>query len=174
MRRTVIHVSIVMSLLAIFIAQGNYVYAHQLFNSGGYRIAGYLIQIATQPEMPAIDTVAKILVRVADDDGNDMRDINVGLKLYKNDVLYYTHPITLLKDGHLEINYIFREPGVYIAEISIYEHDGNVITAKFNLGIVREFAYIFISMIILGVTMPACLVIGIVWYRRRIKTTSHY
>lgn len=166
------HLSIV-GLLAIFIAEGNYAYAHQLFNSGEYRIAGYLIQIATQPEMPAVDTVAKILVRVADNNGNDMRDVNIGLKLYKNDVLYYTYPITLLKDGHFEMNYMFRESGVYVVEVSVYEHDGSVVTAKFNLGIVREFAYIFISMIILGVTMPACIVIGIVWYRRRIKTTRY-
>jgi hypothetical protein len=119
-----------------------------------------------------VDTVAKILIRVADSNGNDMRDVNVGVKLYKNDVLYYTHPITLLKDGHLEIDYIFKEPGIYIVEVSLYEHDGNVVTANFNIGIVKEFAYIFVSMIILGVTMPAVIVAGIILYKRRIRAAS--
>ncbi len=166
--------SIILSILTIIVS--SYIllidtdaYAHQLFNSGEYRIAGYLIQVATQPEMPAIDSTATILVRVADSDGNDIKDVNVGLRLYKNDQLYYSHPITLLKDGHLEINYVFREPGVYVTEVSVYEHDGDVITAKFNLGIVKEFAYIFISMVILGVAMPAAIGIGIVMYRKKTK-----
>jgi hypothetical protein len=159
-------------LLVVILSLSNYSYAHQLFNSSEYRIAGYIIQIATQPEMPAVDTVAKILIRVADSNGNDMRDVNVGVKLYKNDVLYYTHPITLLKNGHLEIDYIFKEPGIYIVEVSLYEHDGNVVTANFNIGIVKEFAYIFGSMIILGVAMPAVIVAGIILYKRRIRAAS--
>ncbi len=157
----------ILTLLLVILSLSNYSYAHQLFNSSEYRIAGYLIQIATQPEMPSVDTVAKILIRVADSNGNDMSDVNVGVRLYKNDALYYTHPITLLKDGHLEIDYIFKEPGIYIIEVSLYEHDGNVVTANFNIGIVKEFAYIFISMIILGVTMPAVIVTGIILYKRR-------
>jgi hypothetical protein len=165
-------IAILTLLLVVILSLSNYSYAHQLFNSNEYRIAGYIIQIATQPEIPAVDTVAKILIRVADSNGNDMRDVNVGVKLYKNDVLYYTHPITLLKDGHLEIDYIFKEPGIYIVEVSLYEHDGNVVTANFNIGIVKEFAYIFGSMIILGVTMPAVIVAGIILYKRRIRAAS--
>jgi hypothetical protein len=167
--------SIILSILTIVVSSSilldmdAYVYAHQLFNSGEYRIAGYLIQVATQPEMPAIDSTATILIRVADSDGNDIKDVNVGLRLYKNDQLYYTHPITVLKDGHLEINYVFREPGVYVTEVSVYEHDGDVVTAKFNLGIVKEFAYIFISMVILGVAMPAAIGIGVMMYRKKMK-----
>ncbi len=174
-KRIVVSLLTVVNLLFLVISSlqfSNYAYAHQLFNSSEYRIAGYLIQISTQPEMPAVDTVAKILIRVADRDGNDMKDVNVGVKLYKNGVLYYTHPITVLNDGHLEIDYIFKEPGIYITEVDVYEHDGNVITANFNIGIAKEFAYIFESMVILGVTMPAALVAGIMLYKRRIRAAS--
>jgi hypothetical protein len=162
----------ILTLLLVILSLSNYSYAHQLFNSSEYRIAGYLIQIATQPEMPAVDNVAKILIRVADNNGSDMRDVNVGVKLYKNGVLYYTHPITLLKDGHLEIDYIFKEPGIYIIEVNVYEHDGNVVTANFNIGIVKELFYIFGSMIILGVAMPAAIVTGIMLYKRRIRAAN--
>ncbi|MCS6767248.1 MAG: hypothetical protein NZ888_03555 [Candidatus Nitrosocaldus sp.] len=143
--------------------------AHQLFNSGEYRIAGYLVQVATQPEIPAPGSIARILVRVADSDGNDLRDVTLGLSIFKNDTLVHAFSPMLARDGHLEINYIFEEPGVYVIVVDVYNSDGSIVTAKFNVGIVREFGYIFISMVVLGATMPAAVVAGIMIYKRRSK-----
>ncbi len=144
-------------------------YAHQLFNSGEYRIAGYLIQIATQPEIPAPNTIATILTRVADNNGNDLNDVTIGLRILKNDTLVYAFPPTIARDGHLTLNYVFTEPGVYVIEVDVYNTDGSTVSAKFNIGIVREFGYIFISMVVLGAIMPAVIVAGIVIYKRRRK-----
>ncbi|MEM0495749.1 MAG: hypothetical protein QXE95_06465 [Candidatus Nitrosocaldus sp.] len=160
----------IVSLLAISLTLTmlvHYAYAHQLFNAGEYRIAGYLIQVATQPEIPATDATAKILVRVADSNGNDLKDITIGVRLLKNDSLVHDFSPILARDGHLELNYIFHEPGVYVIEVNLYNADGNTVSAKFNVGIVREFGYIFISMVVLGAIMPAVLVAGIMIYKRR-------
>lgn len=157
-----------LSLLAVLtLLYSSSVYAHQLFNSGEYRIAGYLIQVATQPEIPAPESTAKILVRVADSNGNDLRDVTIGLSILKNDALVHRFPPLLARDGHLEIDYTFHEPGVYVIEVDLYNPDGDTVTAKFNVGIVREFGYIFISMVVLGAIMPAIIVAGIMIYRRR-------
>lgn len=144
-------------------------YAHQLFNSGEYRIAGYLIQVATQPEIPAPNTVTTILARVADNNGNDLSDVTIGLRILKNDTLVHAFPPITTKDGHLTLNYVFNEPGIYVIEVDVYNTDGSTLNVKFNVGIVREFGYIFISMVVLGAIMPAVIVAGIVIYKRRRK-----
>ncbi|MFN4337275.1 MAG: hypothetical protein ACK4FV_06840 [Candidatus Nitrosocaldus sp.] len=153
-------------LILLLLYYYNEAYAHQLFNSGEYRIAGYLIQVATQPEIPSTDTVAKILVRVADSNGRDLQDITVWVRLLKNDTLVHDFPPLFTRDGHLELNYIFHEPGVYVIEVNLPNLDKDI-SAKFNIGIVKEFGYIFISMIVLGAIMPAVLVAGIMIYKRR-------
>ncbi|MEM0479920.1 MAG: hypothetical protein QXR94_00755 [Candidatus Nitrosocaldus sp.] len=162
----------IVSLLAISLTLTmlvHYAYAHQLFNAGEYRIAGYLIQVATQPEIPAPNTIATILARVADTNGNDLRDVTVGLKILKNDTLVHAFPPMLARDGHLVLNYVFDEPGVYVIEVDVYNADGSTVNAKFNIGIVREFGYIFISMVVLGAIMPAVIVAGIIVYKRMKK-----
>lgn len=158
-------------ILLLTLSYYNEAYAHQLFNSGEYRIAGYLIQVATQPEIPSTDTVAKILVRVADSNGRDLTDITVWVRLMKNDTLVHDFSPLFTRDGHLELNYIFHEPGVYVIEVNLPTLDKDI-SAKFNIGIVREFSYIFISMIVLGAIMPAVLVAGIMIYKRRSRMVS--
>lgn len=142
--------------------------AHQLFNSEEQKIGGYKIKITTDPEIPGPGNPSRILLAITDYDSNDLIDVMVGLKLFKNDVLIHQVTPRVYNTGHIEVPFTFPESGIYIAEVEIPDGSGNVISSKFNLSIIQTFGYIFYSMIIIGACFPPTL-LGVIFFMKRRK-----
>ena len=63
---------------------------HQLFNSEERRIGGYIMQIGTDPEIPAVGKQIKILFRASDRDYNNLID---AFKILKESKIFTTHDL---------------------------------------------------------------------------------
>lgn len=172
LQKTCIHkecsILVLFTLAVLFVPESE---AHQLFNSDEERIAGYTIQIVTNPEIPGPGSPSKLLVGITDRDGKDVFDVRAGLKIFKDDVLLHELPPGIYKSGHIDMDYVFPESGLYIVEVTIIGPLGKEITAKFNIGILQTFGYIFYSLILFAIIFPAG-VFGAVYFMRRQKNKS--
>lgn len=141
---------------------------HQLFNSEEQKIAGYRIQVATDPEIPGPGSPSRLMVVITDSDGSDLVDVRAGVKVFKNDLLIHEFVPMIYTTGHIDLEYTFPESGVYIVEVGIIDLLGKQIYSKFNIGIVQTFGYIFFAMIVIGAMMPPTI-IGIIYVMKRKK-----
>lgn len=154
----------ILSLLVINVIPISF--GHQLFNSEESRVAGYIMQIATEPEIPIIGKASHILFRVTDRNYDEVTDAIIGMKIYKDNMLLKEWHPRISSNGHLETDYMFIDPGIYIVEIDLYTSEDNVITESFNISTLNPFGYIFYSLVLIGVIFPASLFGFLLLYRR--------
>lgn len=141
-------------------------YAHSAFNAQQEVIGNQRITISTNPEVPSLDKPTQIIIDVTDKDYNPLIDVRAGVKIFKNDALIHEFPSKILSDGHMDLEYTFPESGVYVIEVHSMNPFGNDVTAKFNIGVLQTFGYIFFSMVLVGAFFPAAIV-GYVFFKRR-------
>ena len=142
--------------------------AHQLFNSDEEKIGGYRIQVATDPEIPGPGNPSRLMVVITDYDGNDLIDVQAGVKIFKNEVLIHEVTPRIYSSSHFDVAYTFPESGMYIAQVDVINPFGKVLSSKFNIGIIQTFGYIFFAMVAIGVSFPPTI-IGIVLFMKRRK-----
>ena len=97
------------------------------------------MQIGTEPEIPAVGKQIKILFRASDRDYNDLIDVKIGMRIYKDDALLEELQPRILSDGHFNKEYTFTDAGIHIVEVDLYTWEGNVITEKFNISTLNPF-----------------------------------
>ena len=148
-------------------------YGHSLFNSSEQTLGDYRVQIATQPEFPQIGERSQILIRVTDQDGQEVDRFTMGARIFYNDEQIITWRPESYDDGHMQKNFIFEEAGNHIFRIDLYDagKDGGVLTYTFNISTQSPFGYIFIGAIAAGGIIFAG-VMGIVLVSRLLKKRS--
>lgn len=157
------------SLLIVLALPVHGVYAHQAFNAQEEVRGGYRISMSTDPEIPGPNTPTLLRIDVTDPDYNMLFDVRAGVKIFKNEVLIHEVIPRIDTDGHFDIEYSFPDSGVYTVEVDVLDPYGKEIAAKFNLGIIQTFGYIFYSLIIFAVIFPATL-LGIIYYNKKRRT----
>lgn len=153
-----VYAVLILSLLLLTLI--NEANAHSLFNSETRRIAGYKIQIATDPEIPSENQPSKIMLAIGGSNDEDLGEVILSLKLMQGENVIGEFGPQLVRNGHLNIDYVFPKPGQYIAEVNIYEND-RIIDAKFNIGVTGTVYTIFISLIFIGVFTPVGLLLAL-------------
>ena len=163
----------ILPLLFISITATTDAYGHSLFNSSEQTLGDYRVQIATQPEFPQIGERSQILIRVTDQDGQEVDRFMMGNRIFYNDEQIITWRPESYDDGHMQKNFIFEEAGNHIFRIDLYDagKDGGVLTYTFNISTQSPFGYIFIGAIAAGGIIFAG-VMGIVLVSRLLKKRS--
>ena len=87
--------------------------AHPLFNSGEEWIGDYRIQIATLPEIPAVDEKIQVLLRVVDVDFQELENFTLGIRIFYHGEQVGAIMPTIYQNGHVEIDYIFENLIIY-------------------------------------------------------------
>ena len=160
-------------LLLVSISATTDAYGHSLFNSSEQTLGDYRVQIATQPEFPQIGERSQILIRVTNQDGQEVDRFMMGNRIFYNDEQIITWRPESYDDGHMQKNFIFEEAGNHIFRIDLYDagKDGGVLTYTFNISTQSPFGYIFIGAIAAGGIIFAG-VMGIVLVSRLLKKRS--
>ena len=148
-------------------------YGHSLFNSSEETLGNYRVQIATQPEFPQIGERSQILIRITDQDGEEVNRFTMGNRIFYNDEQIITWRPESYDSGHMEKDFFFEESGNHIFRIDLYDvaEDGGVLTFTFNISTQSPFGYIFISAIAAGGIIFAG-VMGIIFIPKIIKRKS--
>ena len=147
--------------------------AHALFNSGEEWIGDYRVQIATLPEIPAVDEEIQVLFQVVDSDFQELDQFTMGIRVFYNGEQIDAIMPKMYQNGHMEMDYIFEMSGNHIFRVDLYNisQDGRVLTYTFNIGAQNTFGFIFIGAITMGGIMTAIIFIYVYFSRRKAKST---
>ena len=145
--------------------------AHPLFNSGEEWIGDYRIQIATLPEIPAVDEKIQVLLRVVDVDFQELENFTLGIRIFYDGEQVDAVMPTSYQNGHVEMDYIFENSGNHVFRVDLYDlaKDGGILTYTFNISAQNPFGYIFISAVTMGGIMTAIIFIYVYLSKRRSK-----
>ena len=147
--------------------------AHALFNSGEEWIGDYRVQIATLPEIPAVDEEIQVLFQVVDGDFQELDQFTMGIRVFYDGEQIDVIMPKMYQNGHMEMDYIFEMSGNHIFRVDLYNisQDGRVLTYTFNIGAQNTFGFIFIGAITMGGIMTAIIFIYVYFSRRKAKST---
>ena len=146
--------------------------AHSLFNSGEEWIGDHRVQIATLPEIPAVDEEIQLLLRVVDADFQELDQFTLGIRIfYDGEQIDAIMPKTY-QNGHVEMDYFFENSGNHVFRVDLYDvsKDGQPLTYTFNLSAQNPFGFIFIGAVTMGGIMTAIIFIYVYFSKRRAKS----
>jgi len=146
--------------------------AHPLFNSGEEWIGDYRIQIATLPEIPAVDEEIQVLLRIVDADFKEPDQFTMGIRIfYDGEQIDAVMPKTY-QNGHMEMDYIFKMSGNHVFRVDLYDvaNDGQPLTYTFNISSQNTFGLVFISAVTMGGMMTAIIFVYVYWSKHRSKS----
>jgi hypothetical protein len=143
--------------------------AHPLFNSGEEWIGDYRIQIATLPEIPAVDEEIQVLFQVVDADFQELEQFTMGIRVFYDGEQVDAVMPKMYQNGHIEMDYIFEMSGNHVFRVDLYDiaDDGRPLTYTFNISSQNTFGFVFISAVTMGGIMTAIIFIYVYWSKRR-------
>ena len=146
--------------------------AHALFNSGEEWIGDYRVQIATLPEIPAVDEEIQVLFQVVDGDFQELDQFTMGIRVFYDGEQIDAVMPKMYQNGHMEMDYIFEMSGNHVFRVDLYDisDDGLPLTYTFNISSQNVFGFIFIGAVTMGGIMTAIIFIYVYWSKRRAKS----
>ena len=146
--------------------------AHSLFNSAEEWIGDHRIQIATLPEIPAVDEEIQVLFQIVDADFQELDQFTMGIRIFYDGEQIDAVMPKMYQDGHMEMDYIFEMSGNHIFRVDLYDvaDDGQPLTYTFNISSQNTFGFIFISAVTMGGIMTAIIFIYVYLSKRRSKS----
>jgi hypothetical protein len=146
--------------------------AHPLFNSGEEWIGDHRIQIATLPEIPAVDEEIQVLFQVVDTDFQELDQFTMGIRIFYDGEQIDAVMPKIYQNGHMEMDYIFEMSGNHVFRVDLYDvaADGQPLTYTFNISSQNTFGFVFISAVTMGGMMTAIIFIYVYWSKRRSKS----
>ena len=135
-------------------------YAHSMFNSAEKFHGGYRVQVATAPEFPQVDEPSQFLVRVTDENFEEVDRFTMGIRVFYNDQQVNAILPTNIESGHWDMDYVWKEVGNHIVKVDLYDMEGTngILTYTFNMGTQNPFGFIFFGAIITGALVFAGVV----------------
>ena len=146
--------------------------AHPLFNSGEEWIGDYRVQIATLPEIPAVDEEIQVLFQVVDGDFQELDQFTMGIRVFYDGEQIDAVMPKMYQNGHMEMDYIFEMSGNHVFRVDLYDisDDGLPLTYTFNISSQNVFGFIFIGAVTMGGIMTAIIFIYVYWSKRRARS----
>jgi len=146
--------------------------AHPLFNSGEEWIGDYRVQIATLPEIPAVNEEIQVLFQVVNTDFQELDQFTMGIRIFYDGEQIDAVMPKMYQNGHMEMDYIFEMSGNHVFRVDLYDVavDGQPLTYTFNISSQNTFGFIFISAVTMGGIMTAIIFIYVYWSKRRSKS----
>jgi len=146
--------------------------AHPLFNSGEEWIGDYRIQLATLPEIPAVDEEIQVLFQIVDADFQELDQFTMGIRIFYDGEQIDAVMPKMYQNGHMEMDYIFEMSGNHVFRVDLYDvaEDGQPLTYTFNISSQNTFGFVFISAVTMGGIMTAMIFAYVYLSKRRSKS----
>jgi len=146
--------------------------AHPLFNSGEEWIGDHRVQIATLPEIPAVNEEIQVLFQVVNTDFQELDQFTMGIRIFYDGEQIDAVMPKIYQNGHMEMDYIFEMSGNHVFRVDLYDiaDGGQPLTYTFNISSQNTFGFIFISAVTMGGMMTAIIFVYVYWSKRRSKS----
>ena len=119
--------------LALVTLVGAQAFADPLHGASKQRIGNYDFEMTTEPKNPEAGDPTTVMLRFAGVNGDDLVDVPIALRLFKDGTeIYRSNPI-VVPYGHHSFEYSFREPGKYALYVDLtdYAYSGETLTFTF-------------------------------------------
>ncbi len=116
------HLSVsIIALIIISAATGlsHQVYADSLTNSLKQRIGNYDVEMLTDPKSPVVGQNTRILLRFGSVNGDDLIDVPIIIKIFKDTLELKNTGQVLVSFGHYNYDYVFPKPGRYVLFVDV-------------------------------------------------------
>jgi len=162
-----------MVLILMTVPSFSEAHAHSMFNSAESFLGGYRVQVATLPEFPQIGEISQMLFRVTDEDFEEVDRFTLGARIFYNDQQIDAIPPKSYEGGHVELDYIWKNPGNHIVRVDLYDMNGDsgILTYTFNMGTQSPFGYVFIIAITIG-ALSLGVVVTYIYFPEKLKFKS--
>ena len=146
--------------------------AHPLFNSGEEWIGDHRVQIATLPEIPAVNEEIQVLFQVVNTDFQELDQFTMGIRIFYDGEQIDAVMPKIYQNGHMEMDYIFEMSGNHVFRVDLYDvaADGQPLTYTFNISTQDTFGFVFIGAVTMGGIMTAIIFIYVYLSKRRSKS----
>jgi len=146
--------------------------AHPLFNSGEEWIGDHRVQIATLPEIPAVNEEIQVLFQVVNTDFQELDQFTMGIRIFYDGEQIDAVMPKIYQNGHMEMDYIFEMSGNHVFRVDLYDiaDGGQPLTYTFNISSQNTFGFVFISAVTMGGMMTAIIFVYVYWSKRRSKS----
>ncbi|HEY7735074.1 MAG TPA: hypothetical protein VIB07_09805 [Nitrososphaera sp.] len=164
---------LVFSIVTGILILGGEAFADPLLNASKQRIGNYDFEMTTEPASPVVGSPAKILLRMAGVNGDDLVDVPISVRIVKDGVeLHRTTPV-VVPYGHHTIDYAFPETGRYVLYVDLkdYAYSGETLTFTFLLNIAGPLDYLGVVVPVLGGGASAA-VIAVLMMKKRKRMAS--
>lgn len=108
------------------------------------RIGNYDFEIATEPSPPRAGEPAKIMLRIAGVNGDDLVDVPIQIRIDKDGQPLQRAGPLVVPSGHYNYTYTFEEPSQYALFVDLrdYAYSGEVLTFTFFITVPGLLDYI--------------------------------
>ncbi|MGI0023786.1 MAG: hypothetical protein ACREA4_01415 [Nitrososphaera sp.] len=135
---------------AMMLSGAGSAFADPLQNAAKQRIGNYDVEMTTDPINPSAGTPAKILLRIAGVNGDDLVDVPIAIRIVKDgNELQRTDQI-FVPYGHYTHGYSFAENGRYVLYVDLQDHaySGETLTFTFfiNVGAASDYFYLTVPL----------------------------
>ena len=104
---------------ALIITPLHQVYADSLKSALKQRIGNYEVEMVTDPKSPVIGQNNRILLRFGSINGDDLIDVPIVIRIFKDNIELEKTRQILVPYGHYNYNYVFPESGRYIVFVDV-------------------------------------------------------
>lgn len=136
---------LVIALIAASLVSGGQAFADPLQNAYRQRIGNYDVEMTTEPKSFIVGSPAKILIRIAGVNGDDLVNVPIMVRLVK-DGTELQRNIDIVPYGHYTREYTFEEAGRYVLYVDLNDrsYSGEILTFTFFVNVAGPFDYLYI------------------------------
>ena len=123
--------------LALIALAGAQAFADPLQGASKQRIGNYDFEMTTEPKNPVPGDPTSIMLRFAGVNGDDLVDVPITIRLFKDGAeIYRPNPI-VVPYGHHNLEYTFKDAGRYVLYVDLndYAYSGETLTFTFLINV---------------------------------------
>jgi hypothetical protein len=162
---------------ALIINPSHQVYADSLKSALKQRIGNYEVEMVTDPKSPVIGQNNRILLRFGSINGDDLIDVPIVIRIFKDNIELEKTRQILVPYGHYNYNYVFPESGRYIVFVDVNDvaYSNQILNFIYFIDVPESWNNSSLPLAIITVVVIAIVIttlVSLIFFQRKKKQQS--
>ena len=162
---------------ALIINPSQQVYADSLKSALKQRIGNYEVEMVTDPKSPVIGQNNRILLRFGSINGDDLIDVPIVIRIFKDNIELEKTRQILVPYGHYNYNYVFPESGRYIVFVDVNDvaYSNQILNFIYFIDVPESWNNSSLPLAIITILVIAIVIttiVSLIFFQRKKKQQS--
>ena len=162
---------------ALIINLSHQVYADSLKSALKQRIGNYEVEMVTDPKSPVIGQNNRILLRFGSINGDDLIDVPIVIRIFKDNIELEKTGQILVPYGHYNYNYVFPESGRYIVFVDVNDvaYSNQILNFIYFIDVPESWNNSSLPLAIITIVVIAIVIttiVSLIFFQRKKKQQS--